>query len=199
MSRLCHHCDTASHYSVNCPSIEKAKVCKVCCSLSWRVVGPRCKHCGLLYAAEAPVELDVHSRRPFAFGRIGCCPTSPAHSSQPRFSPRFGSARPWDSATGSFKGGNPGRSDVMRHKLAPIAKCALRDRTNIDFSADWLCRSREVLCLTGEQMARAVGASVRAWWSYERGEKVAPITLYWAVRRLLDERNLDSNGRMKLA
>ncbi|MFA4972806.1 MAG: hypothetical protein WC683_09350 [bacterium] len=33
---------------------RSGKPCPACCGLSWRVKGPRCRACGLLYAEEAP-------------------------------------------------------------------------------------------------------------------------------------------------
>jgi hypothetical protein len=87
----------------------------------------------------------------------------------------------------------------MTRSLKPIAKAHLKDPAKVEQSAEWLARTRAVLNLTGEQMAAAVGCSVRMWWAYEYGEACAPITLYWTVRALLDERDVTSDGRIRVA
>lgn len=87
----------------------------------------------------------------------------------------------------------------MTRSVKPVAKVSLRSPANIERSAEWLGRSRTILTLTGEQMAAAIGASVRQWWAWENGECMAPIAAYWAVRALLDARGVDSMGRIKTA
>lgn len=83
--------------------------------------------------------------------------------------------------------------------IRPPVKCALRDPAKVEHSAEWLRRAREILGVTGEQMAEAVGCSARTWWSYECGETVAPITLYWTVSGLLGANRVDSTGRIRIA
>ena len=45
------------------------KVCAACAGLSHRVVGPKCRTCGLLYADEPAQVADFDARNPSALAR----------------------------------------------------------------------------------------------------------------------------------
>lgn len=76
---------------------------------------------------------------------------------------------------------------------------ALRDPAILEKSAAWFARSRSILRLTGEQMAAALGVGLRTWWAWENGESRAPHAAAVAIREMLDERGLDSAGRIRVA
>ena len=57
--RRCSGCSGTDHRYADCPKRKPSKVCWRCASLSHRVAGIRCFSCGLRFAPETPVALDV--------------------------------------------------------------------------------------------------------------------------------------------
>ncbi len=67
--RRCSGCSGTDHKYKDCPKRKPSKFCWRCCDMTFRVVGPKCRSCGLVYAPEAPVELDVEGARASSIAR----------------------------------------------------------------------------------------------------------------------------------
>jgi hypothetical protein len=85
------------------------------------------------------------------------------------------------------------------NKLMPLTKCATYDPESLRRSASRFRRIQNILKLTHAEMGELIGVSKEAWGTWVRGEARAPDTARMAVDALLEQVNLDSQGRIRVA
>lgn len=88
----------------------------------------------------------------------------------------------------------------MAHpNMRSVTLRALKDPAIAEESAAWFAMARSTLVLSGWEMAEAVGVSERTWWAWESGDAAAPHRAAIVVRRLLNDAQLTSTGKIKCA
>lgn len=64
--RRCGMCKSTEHVSRDCDLRVGLKYCRLCCSMAHRVVGARCRECGLAFRELPPVKLEIVRGSPAA-------------------------------------------------------------------------------------------------------------------------------------
>jgi len=83
--------------------------------------------------------------------------------------------------------------------IRPPRKASPKDPALRRKAANFFRSARCSLGLSCDEIAALIGWSARSYGYWEKGEAAAPTDAYLAVRALLAERNLDSQGRIRVA
>jgi hypothetical protein len=87
----------------------------------------------------------------------------------------------------------------MSDNLKPGVRRATYDAATLRESAARFRRVQNILKLTHADIASRIGCSKEAWGTWVRGEARAPDTARIAVDALLEEANLTSQGKIRVA